>query len=60
MRRRDFIAGIAVSTAMPLALRAQQSGKMRLIGALMGQAENGVSRSWFAAFQDALTKLGWT
>jgi hypothetical protein len=37
MRRPDFITGIVVSTAMPLAARAQQQqpGPMRRIGVLI-------------------------
>jgi putative tryptophan/tyrosine transport system substrate-binding protein len=60
MRRRDFIKGIGGSAiAWPLGARAQQVGQ-RLIGALIGpaQSEPG-AQSWFAAFQDALAKLGW-
>jgi hypothetical protein len=43
----------------PLAARAQQAGQ-RLIGALIGPAQSDpAAQSWFAAFQDALAKLGW-
>ena len=46
---------------MPLAARAQQGERMRLIGVLMGFAESDPdARSWLAAFRDALAKLGWT
>ena len=59
MRRRDFIRGIAGSTAAwPLAARAQQSGQMRRIGVLMNTtAEDGQNR--LKAFQQALQQLGW-
>jgi len=41
MRRRDFIRVVAGSTvAWPLAARAQQGERMRLIGVLMGWPEN--------------------
>src|SRR5262252_9370473 len=62
MRRRDFIKGIIGSAASwPLVARAQQPGRMRLIGVLMGYAESDrVAQSWLAAFRGALTKLGWT
>src|SRR6516165_11958503 len=61
MRRRDFIKVIAGSAAVwPLAARAQPD-RMRLIGVLMGYAESDrAAQSWLAAFQAALTKLGWT
>ena len=45
----------------PVAARAQQPGRMRLIGVLMGYAESDpVAQSEVAAFLGALTKLGWT
>jgi len=62
VRRREFITlvgGAAVS--WPITSLAQQSGKTRLIGVLMGYAESDrAAQSWLAAFQAALTKLGWT
>src|SRR6516225_3664002 len=62
MRRRDFIKAIVgLSVAWPLAAHAQQPGRMRLIGVLMGYAETDrAAQSWLAAFRGALTKLGWT
>ena len=62
MRRRDFIKVIAGSAAVwPLAARAQQPDRMRVIGVLMGYAESdGTAQSWLAAFRGGLTKLGWT
>ena len=62
MRRRDFIRAIAGSAAAwPLAARAQQPDRTRLIGVLMGYAESDrTAQSWLAAFRGALTKLGWT
>jgi putative ABC transport system substrate-binding protein len=62
MRRRDFIrlAG-GSAAAWPLAARAQQPDRMRLIGVLMGYAESDrAAQSWLAAFRGALPKLGWT
>ena len=62
MRRRDFItlfSGAAV--AWPLAARAQQAGRKRLVGVLMGYAENDpAAQSGVATFRGALAKLGWT
>jgi len=62
MRRRDLIKGIAGSAAVwPLAARAQQPDRMRVIGVLMGYAESDrTAQSWLAAFRGALPKLGWT
>jgi putative tryptophan/tyrosine transport system substrate-binding protein len=60
MRRREFITLLGVTLAWPLAARGQQSDRMRLIGVLMGLANDPASQSWLAAFRDALTKLGWT
>jgi putative ABC transport system substrate-binding protein len=62
MERREFITLLAgAAAAWPLAARAQQPGRMRLIGVLMGYAETDrAAQSWLAAFRGALTKLGWT
>jgi putative ABC transport system substrate-binding protein len=62
MRRREFVTlvgGAAVS--LPITSHAQQSGKTRLMGVLMGYAESDrTARSEVAAFRDGLAKLGWT
>ena len=62
MKRREFITLLGgVATAWPLAARAQQPNRTRLIGVLIAYAESDPSaRSWIAAFRGALTKLGWT
>jgi putative tryptophan/tyrosine transport system substrate-binding protein len=62
MRRREFLTLLGgVATAWPLTVRAQQPGRMRLIGVLMSYAESDpAAQSDFAAFRGALTKLGWT
>jgi hypothetical protein len=61
MRRRDFISLVGVAVAWPLAARAQQPDRMRLIGVLMAYAESdSTAQSWLAAFRAALAKLGWT
>ena len=61
MRRREFISLIGAAAAWPLAARAQQSDQVRRIGVLMGYAENDSdARAWYAAFREALQKLGWT
>jgi ABC-type uncharacterized transport system substrate-binding protein len=60
MRRRQFIALLGGAVMWPLAVRAQQSARMRLIGVLMGYAENDrTAQSELAAFWAALAKLGW-
>ena len=62
MRRREFmtlLGGAAV--AWPLAARAQQPDRMRLIGVLMGSVETDpTGQSRLTAFRTALMKLGWT
>src|SRR6516165_7157476 len=61
MRRRDFIKIVGSAAAWPLAARAQQPEKNRLIGVLMAYAESdSTAQSWLAAFRAALAKLGWT
>jgi putative tryptophan/tyrosine transport system substrate-binding protein len=62
MRRRDLITAVAASAATwPLAVRAQQPDRMRLIGVLMGFAESDpAGQSLVAEFRGALTKLGWS
>ena len=62
MRRRDFIIVIAGSAATwPLAAHAQQPGRARLVGVLMGFAESDpIAQSMVAAFRSGLPKLGWT
>ncbi len=62
MKRRDFIAGIAGSSAAwPLAARAQQPERMRRIGVLMSlAADDQQGRARLAAFVQGLEELGWT
>jgi hypothetical protein len=62
MRRREFIAGLGSSAiAWPLAARAQQSGRVRRIGVLMGYGETDPGpKSWFSGFTQGLAELGWT
>ena len=60
MRRRDFITGIVVFTATPLAARAQQSERMRLIGVLLPIAKDDPDyQPCISAFRQALKELGW-
>jgi putative ABC transport system substrate-binding protein len=57
MRRRDFITGIVVFTAMPLAARAQQVGKLPTIGLLGPNAL--IWTPLTTAFVERLRQLGW-
>jgi putative tryptophan/tyrosine transport system substrate-binding protein len=61
MKRREFIAGLGAAVAWPLAVRAQQSGRMRRIGVLMGQEENDPdAKARLSGFTQRLSELGWT
>ena len=61
MRRREFIAALSGAAAWPLGALAQQAGRMRLIGVLVGFAESDpAGQSAVAALRSALTKLGRT
>jgi putative ABC transport system substrate-binding protein len=62
MRRSKFITLLGgAAAAWPLAARAQQPERMRRIGVLMPiAADDPVSQSRIAAFQQGLQQLGWT
>ena len=63
MRRREFITTLGsavVSTAWPLAARAQQPDQMRRIGVLLAVAESDADVSkGIGIFQQALQEFGW-
>jgi len=62
MKRRAFITLLGgAAAAWPLAARAQQRERMRLIGVLMNLAERDPEgQARIAAFREGLGKLGWT
>jgi hypothetical protein len=62
MRRREFISLIGgVAVAWPLAARAQQSDRVRVIGSLNILAEDDPeAKLRMAAFKQSLQQLGWT
>jgi putative tryptophan/tyrosine transport system substrate-binding protein len=60
MKRRDFITLLGgAAAAWPVAAWAQQSERVRLVGALMGSTDNAEMRSRMAAFLHAFQELGW-
>jgi putative ABC transport system substrate-binding protein len=60
-RRREFIAGLGVAVAWPLAARAQQGERMRRIGVLSPNDENDpLAKTFVSAFIQSLAGLGWT
>jgi putative ABC transport system substrate-binding protein len=62
LRRREFIAALGgAAAAWPLAVRAQQGGRMRRIGVLIGSDESDpVAKLGLSALTHALADLGWT
>jgi putative tryptophan/tyrosine transport system substrate-binding protein len=61
MRRRDFIKGIGVSSAWPLAARAQRPDRMRRVGVMMAFAEDDPEALLrVTTLREELLKLGWT
>ena len=61
MRRRVFVTLLAVAaTGWPLAARAQQSVRLRRIGAMTNFAMNDPeTQVWVGAFRKRLQELGW-
>ena len=60
MKRREFMTLLGGATAAwPLAVRAQQAGKLLTIG-FLGQNTRSAGSEWTAAFVQRLRELGWT
>jgi len=61
MKRREFITLLGgAAVAWPLAARAQQGERVRLIGVLSNATVNAEAQANLAAFQQGLQQLGWT
>ena len=59
MRRREFITLLeGAAAAWPLAVRAQERGRVRRIGVLTGLSESEL-RPLLIVFREKLKELGW-
>ena len=58
LQRREFITLLGGAVAWPLAARAQQAGKLSIVG-YMGSATPATQGQWAAAFAQRLRELGW-
>src|SRR5262249_13132187 len=56
--RRKFLATLGGAAAWPLAVRAQQAGKVPTIG-ILGSGTPATQGHWYAAFVQRLRELGW-
>ena len=58
MRRREFITMLGTAAALPLAVHAQQTARVRRVGWL--SPGSGTSdENFLASFRDGLRELGW-
>jgi putative tryptophan/tyrosine transport system substrate-binding protein len=61
MMRRGFITLLGLTAVWPLAARAQQSERVRLVGVLLAAAADDPEyQARLAAFTQALAQLGWS
>jgi putative tryptophan/tyrosine transport system substrate-binding protein len=60
MRRRKFITGVVAATLFPVRVGAQQPGRMKRIGVLMGVANDAEGQARLTSFLRGLQALGWT
>src|SRR5882757_7120821 len=60
MRRRKFITGVVAATLFPVMAGAQQPGRMKRIGVLMGVANDAEGQARLTSFLRGLQALGWT
>jgi putative ABC transport system substrate-binding protein len=61
IRRREFIAGLGITAAWPLAARAQQGDRVRRIGVLLNKiADDPLVATERSVFVDGLQQFGWT
>lgn len=61
MRRREVITLLGVAVASPLAARADNPGRMRRIGVLLGNNEGDPQPvAGMSAFRQAMKELGWS
>jgi putative ABC transport system substrate-binding protein len=58
LKRREIIALLGGAAAWPFAARAQQAGKLPIIG-FMGASTPSAWSQWIAAFDQRLRELGW-
>jgi len=58
--RREFLAALGGAAAWPLAVRAQESERIRRIGVLIGVADDAAGKARLVTFRQGMQDLGWT
>ena len=59
MRRREFIVLVGGAAAWPVVARAQDTDRVRRIGALTGIMDEASTQARFGVFRETLAHLGW-